>query len=475
MEGLKANISIIWGLKSGIKAYNNDDSDKALNYYFHALKISRRLNNKPFLGASYYNIGLIYDSWGDYENAIYYFHSAIKIWKDIGFVTGIRKATEKIENLGKLSAGLIKPKQYIMGEKKKKVEPEVKIVKEEKKEKEIEEVKRKKIITEKKEKDFKEVEEDKEKTILEKTRDAYELLRLGEEQHINGRHKTASILYERALKIFEVLNEHKMISITLRKIGAVNRSLGHYSKALDAYKKSMDLIEYLDDKKGMGLVYNNMAHIHLIMEEDEKALENFQKALEIYRGINYEKGIEIILRNINRIEKTKQVKIQKERERESEKKAEKRLAYRFPEQFLSKEKKKEASKLRKLAKSYQVKGNFSKAMEYYYRSYEMYNRINEKETMSDILVNIGALFRSWEKYEEAIEYYKFAVRIKESLDDIKGKAKVLTFIGFVYQSWKKYDKALISFNKALEIFESLNDSRGINWVMNNIEKVLSLM
>ncbi|TFF89290.1 MAG: tetratricopeptide repeat protein [Promethearchaeota archaeon] len=465
MEGLRANISIIWGLKSGIKAYNKGNDEKALNYYFQALKISRRLNIKPFMAASYYNIALIYDSWGDFDNSIYYYHNAIKTWKEIGFEAGIKKATRKVEGLGELSAGLVEPKDYIRikpeEQKEGEVEPKEKVKKQ----------KLEKVKGEYKEIDRESLEGKKEKTQLEKISEGNELLSLAEEQHIDGRHKTAVILYKKALEIFEYLNNHRLISITLRKIGAVNRSLGNYSEALDAYEKSLDILEYLDDNKGKGLVYNNIGNIYLIMGDDEKALQHFQKALKIYRRINYERGVEIILRNIKRIQGKKEI----EKEQEKKLETKKRSVYRVPKTIISEEKKEEAEKYRKLGRSYQVKGNFSKAMEYYYKAYEIFNKKDDKKTMSEILVNIGALFRSWEKYDEAIEYYTHSLRIKESLDDIKGKAKVLTLMGFVYQSWKKYDKALTSFNKSLEIFESLNDSRGINWVMNNIEKVLSLL
>ena len=54
----------------GVIYAEESDNDKALEYYFKALKVNKAINNKQNIATNYTNIGSIYSSMGDDAKAL---------------------------------------------------------------------------------------------------------------------------------------------------------------------------------------------------------------------------------------------------------------------------------------------------------------------------------------------------------------------------------------------------------------------
>jgi len=70
--------------------------------------------------------------------------------------------------------------------------------------------------------------------------------------------------------------------------------------------------------------------------------------------------------------------------------------------------------------AYSVQGNYSEALEYYYRSLKIDEELSDLRGMSIRFNNIGLAYKEQGKYKRALEYYQKSLRIKEELNEVLG-------------------------------------------------------
>jgi tetratricopeptide (TPR) repeat protein len=454
---------MIWGIKTGIKSYNEGKSEIALKNYYKSLKIAQGLKIRPFIAVLSYNIGLIYDSWGEYEDSMFYYEKSLEIWKKLEFEPGIIKVSEKIESIKNIDRELVEkivetppPKKQV---RKTREEKEKMLEEQELKDKKVEK------IEPRKEKISREVILRAE--LLDRLTKADEIIKVAQKNHVKGKNQIAMISYRKALAIYEEMDHKPGKAMTFASIAAVYRSMGNYPEAINMYQNALKLYRELNRKrnkdKTIGIVLNNIGTTYLAWGRYKEAFNYFNKSLEIYKKIDYERGIKVVQNNIRRIE---QIKPEISR-------TQKRPSISFAEIKKQIENKRgKAKKLKEFARENQINGNFHTALDYFNKARDILLEIDDRYQISEILINIAALYRSQKNYEESLSHYKKSMEIKEQINDRPGKAKVLSFMGFVYRDIKNINAAIKAFYEALRIFEDLHDARGINMVMNNLNKIL---
>lgn len=99
-----------------------------------------------------------------------------------------------------------------------------------------------------------------------------------------------------------------------------------------------------------------------------------------------------------------------------------------------------------LGVSYNMSGDWEKAILAYAKSYKYCKKINDKIGMLDNLNNIANIFYVKGFYDEAIEYYKKILKSNLNQDNVT----VYNNIALCYANKKDYKKALEYYNKARE-------------------------
>lgn len=125
-----------------------------------------------------------------------------------------------------------------------------------------------------------------------------------------------------------------------------------------------------------------------------------------------------------------------------------------------------------------LKGDYEKALEYYFKAMKVDEELNNKKRIASHFGNIGIVYRNQADYSKALEYYFKALKIDEELRNSKdstiafsgkkGMATRLGNIGIVYDEQSDYEKALDYYLKALKIDEELNNKNGIAIRLGNI-------
>ena len=91
--------------------------------------------------------------------------------------------------------------------------------------------------------------------------------------------------FQKALLIFEELDDKFHAAFQKGNIGSVYRDMGEYDRALEEYKKALPFFEEVGYKEGIADQSTNIAYIHVMKGELREALEYYRKALSLYEEI----------------------------------------------------------------------------------------------------------------------------------------------------------------------------------------------
>ncbi|PHR49185.1 MAG: hypothetical protein COA32_03805 [Fluviicola sp.] len=102
------------------------------------------------------------------------------------------------------------------------------------------------------------------------------------------------------------------------------------------------------------------------------------------------------------------------------------------------------------------------------QAYQFAKKRNLKTQIADALTLQGISFAIQGNYSQAIEIYFKSLNIFEELNDKNGAARTLGNIGVLYQNKGEDDKAIENFTKSLDYFKAIKDPVGIAKSLNNI-------
>lgn len=102
---------------------------------------------------------------------------------------------------------------------------------------------------------------------------------------------------------------------------------------------------------------------------------------------------------------------------------------------------------------YLNKGNYDKAIEYYYKAIRLYESAGSKRHQIKAIINLGNIYIFNKRYDKAIEEYSKALDIAEAVGGkvIHQKASIYTNLGSCYKAKGSLDTAMMYYNKALDI------------------------
>ncbi|MCX8079775.1 MAG: tetratricopeptide repeat protein [Bacteroidia bacterium] len=119
----------------------------------------------------------------------------------------------------------------------------------------------------------------------------------------------------------------------------------------------------------------------------------------------------------------------------------------------------EAANLSNIGLVYSNLREDSLALKYYYQSLKINEEIGNKKGQAGNLVNIGIAYHNLGDFARGLEYYFKALKLNEKIGNKQGQANNLGNIGIIYSDKKEYARALEYYFKALKIFEEIGDKR----------------
>jgi serine phosphatase RsbU (regulator of sigma subunit) len=138
-------------------------------------------------------------------------------------------------------------------------------------------------------------------------------------------------------------------------------------------------------------------------------------------------------------------------------------------------KKWESKALNTIGASYQVRGNFIKAIEFYQQSLKIREQLNDIKGVSSSLANIGSIYISIGEFEKALSYQLKSLDIFERTKNQAGMASALNNLGVIYKNLKDYKKALEYNERGLALYTALSDKQGVAACHDNIGGIYANM
>jgi serine phosphatase RsbU (regulator of sigma subunit)/Tfp pilus assembly protein PilF len=124
---------------------------------------------------------------------------------------------------------------------------------------------------------------------------------------------------------------------------------------------------------------------------------------------------------------------------------------------------------------YKSQGDISKALDYYNKSIKILEsfrlpngEVEDKKGLAYSISNIGIIYESQGDTAKALECYLKSLKIREEIKDKQGAAVSLNNIGFLYKSKNELPKALVYFLRSLKLREEIGDKQGIAISLNNV-------
>lgn len=127
-----------------------------------------------------------------------------------------------------------------------------------------------------------------------------------------------------------------------------------------------------------------------------------------------------------------------------------------------------AAALNNIGNIYLEQGLFSEAIDYFFKSLENEEKINNRLGMASSLNNIGACLDKQRQYDDALKFFNKSLAIRIEENDKRGMGTVYNNMGLAYDNKGLTDKALEYYLKSLKVREEIEDKSGIATSLNNI-------
>lgn len=273
--------------------------DKAENYYFQSLRLSKSLNDKETEASILSNLGLIYKLKGEYKRSLKYSSKSLFISKNQG---NIQAVTSALNNMGRLydtigdyenalkylNESLDTLNQYDNTELKSSILNNIGLIY-----MHIEELDMalkcfNESLTISSTNNYKRAESS-----------ALHNLATYNEKILN--YKEALRYYQDAYNVETEIYDMEGQAATLNNMAMIYMQLGNLSKSLKYLNDSLNIRTEIDDKNGIEVTLNNLGQLYNNMGEFNTALDFTLRSLELQEKLGYLVGKDITLKNLSLI------------------------------------------------------------------------------------------------------------------------------------------------------------------------------
>ncbi len=257
---------------------------------------------------------------------------------------------------------------------------------------------------------------------------------------------TNSVIYhKRALSFFEQTNDTFQKAKCLTSLAVTYRKLNLEKEAFDNYYKALKLAELIDDKKGITISLNGMGNVFLNMEQYDEALLYLKKALALEIESENPRGQEYSSANVGEAYLFK-------KQYDS--------AYYYFDKSLkislnNPRKESTAIKYNLFGLLYQKTGDYTKSLNFYQKAIPDFKKYKNTRYLSNTLINIGINQLELKQYKKAKNNIELGL---EKAKQVKSKENtILAYKALTdyYNLTKDYKNALITQQYATAYHDSI--------------------
>ncbi len=128
----------------------------------------------------------------------------------------------------------------------------------------------------------------------------------------------------------------------------------------------------------------------------------------------------------------------------------------------------ESKAMNTIGASFQVRGNYVKAIESYQQCLKIMEELGDNRGIAAAMGNIGSLYIDLKDFSKALGYQMRCLKLVQQIGNIEGVASSLNNISIIYTGLRDYDQAISYAEKSLDMYDLLKDNYGIASANGNI-------
>ena len=183
----------------------------------------------------------------------------------------------------------------------------------------------------------------------------------------------------KALTEYEKLNDKKGIASAANNIGAMYYVQRNYTNAMEFYQRALKQREELNDRASVAVLMSNIGTVYLDQYQNDEALKYFYSALEIL-------------------------------------KKDSSSLYNF------------SSVYGPMANAYWYKKNYSKSLQFHFKTLEINKKLNDNRGIANTLTNIGGVYAEMNLTDSAISYLTKAILLAKENGNLNALATAYSFM-----------------------------------------------
>ncbi|MBA4407957.1 MAG: sensor histidine kinase [Bacteroidota bacterium] len=222
------------------------------------------------------------------------------------------------------------------------------------------------------------------------------------------------------------------ISQALEQLGQFYMTKENFSEAINRYIQGLKLEEKQENKSRVADFYDLLGAVYFYQEIFPKALEYNQKALSIYQNLKDTLNMAKAFNHLGMLFTSREY-----------------CEKRTPEQ---------------------TKSDYETALNYYQKSLNLLEKLNDTEGIVNAWSNIGNLYRRMGKLDKALVYVQKSVNYYRETKNTDRLPATLRMLGLIYNRQLKYDQALSCMLESQEIGEREKLTDGIQFLYEDIAK-----
>ncbi len=260
-----------------------------------------------------------------------------------------------------------------------------------------------------------------------------------------GDYLTALDSTQRAIAIFEELQNKEDTAGALINLAVIYRALGEYDQALAAYQQTRRLLANQNDTPQLRQLYQNLGVVYALRGDYSRALENFQRALTSYEAAPQRNPADIaeILHNIGN------VYLEQSNPRQA-------LAfYQRAQADIQTSGKKSVLGLNyhQIGRAYEDLGDEAAALTHYRQAQTLFEAIENKPGLAGSFLASGNLELQRRNFAPARALFQKSLNVYEALGDSYGNANALANLALVQHESGAYEQALALVERATPLAE----------------------
>jgi two-component system LytT family response regulator len=260
------------------------------------------------------------------------------------------------------------------------------------------------------------------------------------------KHHDAVPYLEKALALFQSLNDQCGESDIYAYFGIIQRILGDYAASLNFLFKGLSLMQQFKDAERESLRYYHIGVTYKHLGNHDQALNHLFQSLSIARSSNLNMPESYALSQIGLLYFESNDYTH---------------ALEYYDQSLEVRRKSgdkwgEAGCLDNIGFIHFKKGANNLANDFCLQALSISQSTGDKKRQSNSLFRLANVYKEWRKYEQASAYCYESLQIRRQIGDKKGQSEILLFLAELPDDEKLFEKSVELLNTALKLGREVN-------------------